>query len=495
MNSSFMESYCGDERTLPLWMSRMKFIKAENCLEFDEGKVIIRDGRVILQQKSTQNVSMVTLADVVMTVTTVHVDDEQLHVGTSQPIPIEESSNETILLVAQGEVVVGSYLVKIEENRIVSICRYTSYQMIDLPLQDHNTYDWISDKDQHVVPCGELLKLGGNTVPTHELVPGCQINVAMWLNQDLDSDRDSDRDSDYDPNEEESDQMDEEADQSYEVGYQQGLEFGRSNTIHLQLWELPRSIGQDAFLDGYEYYHPSATSNVPEIITDPRYRIFMDGIDESWYTFIGNESPLIKTVLDTLLKNSGEALRPKASDIFAIFRHPFHSYRVAIIGQDPYPTIGHAHGYAFSSKASTMPKSLQAIQKEIMRSYPQSRMSSRSDLTCWVNQGVLLINTTLTFRGQAEQKAHKILWRGFAIQVLQRIARHRHKLRKPLILVAWGRDAEDVTRSVQNVHTLVSGHPSPLAQGAANPFAGCKHFTLINQKLRDMGEEEILWDF
>ena len=488
-----MESYCGDSHSLPIWMSLVRFIKAENHLEFGGGKVIIRGGQIVFQQSPTRNISVVTLAGVIMNVTTVDVDGGRVHVGAPQPIFTEESLNETILLIAQGEVVVGSYLVKIEESRIVAIRRHSFFQVIDLPFQDYDTYDWKSDKDQHVVPRGKSTKLSSDaTSPSCELVPGCRINFAIWLNQDLGSD--SDGDSDYEPDEE-SDLMDEDADQSYEAGYHQGLDAGCSHMANPQTWELPRSIGQDAFLDGYEYYHPSTTSNVPEIITDPRYRIFMDGIDESWYSFIGNETPLIKTVLDTLLKVSEEPLRPKAEDVFAIFRHPLHSYRVAIIGQDPYPTIGHAHGYAFSSKAPTMPKSLQAIQKEVIRCYPRSRMTSRSDLTCWVNEGVLLINTTLTFRGQAEQKAHKILWRGFAAQVLQRIARHRHKLRKPLILVAWGRDAEDVTRSVQNVHTLISGHPSPLAQGAANPFAGCKHFTLINQKLRDMGEEEILWDF
>ena len=185
------------------------------------------------------------------------------------------------------------------------------------------------------------------------------------------------------------------------------------------------------------------------------------------------------------------AIFPKGSQIFRAFEAcPFDQLKVVILGQDPYPTRGHAHGLCFSCDAHVrpLPKSLQNIFKELEADLG-IKAPENGDLNFWAEQGILLLNSCLTVReGQPQSHAGKG-WERFTDAVIDVI----NKEKQGIIFVLWGSPAQAKGSRVnpQQHHVLKAPHPSPLS--AHRGFFGSKPFSQINQILEQQGKKPIRW--
>lgn len=201
-----------------------------------------------------------------------------------------------------------------------------------------------------------------------------------------------------------------------------------------------------------------------------------------------------------------QQLVPEREDIYRAFHGcPFESVRVVIVGQDPYTTIigdrPIATGRAFALRKGLALRgmraaaSLGAIIDEVKRSYPTFRDNGRDyTLESWEQQGVLLLNASLTGERGKNEKAnsHKGLWKNFIYNILQYIVNNK----KSCIFVAWGAEAQKIVASIDpgnSFPVLTSGHPSPLAKGSKNPFEGNNHFLTINELLIANKQQPIDW--
>ena len=214
----------------------------------------------------------------------------------------------------------------------------------------------------------------------------------------------------------------------------------------------------------------------------------------SWQAKIGDE--FIKPYMQALCSFLGQEkaarkiIYPPSALIFNAFNHtPFEQVRVVIIGQDPYHGDGQAHGLSFSvPKGTAPPPSLVNIFKEI-ESDLGIRMSKNSDLTPWANQGVLLLNATLTVE-QAKAGSHQNKgWEHFTDAAIASL----NKYRDGLVFVLWGSYAKKKGDMIDMQKHLVlkSAHPSPLS--AHRGFFGQHQFSTINQYLIKQGQTPINW--
>ena len=181
---------------------------------------------------------------------------------------------------------------------------------------------------------------------------------------------------------------------------------------------------------------------------------------------------------------------PAHPDVFRAFHlTSFATLKVVILGQDPYHGVGQANGLCFSvSPGVSFPPSLQNIFKELEDDLGVSKPQS-GDLAAWAEQGILLLNTTLTVRQGAPASHQGKGWETFTDEVIRCISQKKEKI----VFVLWGASARqkksliDVTK-----HTCIeSVHPSP--QSAYRGFFGSKPFSRINQLLRQQGITEIDW--
>lgn len=180
---------------------------------------------------------------------------------------------------------------------------------------------------------------------------------------------------------------------------------------------------------------------------------------------------------------------PPQEQIFSAFdKTPLDQVRVVILGQDPYHEANQANGLAFSVNSGTkIPPSLRNIFKELKDDFGRDLRTS-TDLSDWAEQGVLLLNTSLTvIEGQANSMAR--LWEPFTDAIIQLLNKQEH----PIVFVLWGNNARkkksiiDVSRH----YVIESAHPSPLS--ANRGFFGSKPFSKTNQILKRLGENEICW--
>ncbi|WP_019883497.1 MULTISPECIES: uracil-DNA glycosylase [unclassified Methylophilus] len=217
-------------------------------------------------------------------------------------------------------------------------------------------------------------------------------------------------------------------------------------------------------------------------------------LDPSWQTHIGAEfdKPYMQT-LKTFLqqeKVAGKTIFPPGPLIFNAFNHtPFDKVRVVIIGQDPYHGPGQAHGLSFSVPPGVaLPPSLMNIFKEIQADLGV-RMSGSGDLTAWADQGVLLLNATLTVQLANAGSHQNRGWEQFTDAAIAALNQHR----EGLVFVLWGSYAQKKGAMIDpNKHlVLKSVHPSPLS--AHRGFFGNHQFSNINQYLSSKGQAPINW--
>ena len=185
---------------------------------------------------------------------------------------------------------------------------------------------------------------------------------------------------------------------------------------------------------------------------------------------------------------------PEPQNIFrALNLIPLNQVRVAILGQDPYHTPGVADGLAFSSKlGNKVPPSLQNIYKEIKDEFQIEKYNNQNnpDLTRWSNQGVLLLNTSLTvIKGQPASHS-KIGWQNLTDRIISVLSQSE----SPIVFILWGshaRSKKSLIQSNSNHLVLESAHPSPFSVDKG--FYGNNHFKLCNQFLEKNNLETITW--
>lgn len=185
---------------------------------------------------------------------------------------------------------------------------------------------------------------------------------------------------------------------------------------------------------------------------------------------------------------AGHSYLPEADAIFRAFRTPLADVRVLITGQDPYPTPGHAMGLSFSVRPDVrpLPRSLVNIYRELHADLG-IEPAPHGDLSAWADQGVMLLNRSLTVR-PGEASSHR--GRGWeavtdhAISVL--VDRGG-----PLVAILWGRDAQGLAPRLGNVPQIASAHPSPLS--ASRGFFGSRPFSRVNDALREQGAQPVNW--
>lgn len=181
---------------------------------------------------------------------------------------------------------------------------------------------------------------------------------------------------------------------------------------------------------------------------------------------------------------------PPGPLIFSAFNHThFDKVKVVIIGQDPYHGPGQANGLCFSvSDGIKQPPSLVNIFKEIHNDlglpFPKS-----GNLEPWADQGVLLLNATLTVRANQAGSHQGKGWENFTDAVIKTLSDQK----SGLVFLLWGRfaQAKEVLIDGSKHHILKAAHPSPFS--AYNGFMGCKHFSKTNELLKQQGQEEINW--
>jgi len=218
-------------------------------------------------------------------------------------------------------------------------------------------------------------------------------------------------------------------------------------------------------------------------------------IDESWKRLLESEfnSEYFKKLI-SFIKEEYSVFKcyPKGSEIFNAFDCcPINKLKVVIIGQDPYHGINQANGLCFSvNKGISHPPSLINILKEIENDLNFKFESNNGDLSKWANQGVMLLNATLTVREALAGSHQNKGWEIFTDKVIQIISNETNNT----VFLLWGSFAKKKRKliDVSKHKILESGHPSPLSANRGYWF-GNKHFSKCNEYLDSYGKKKIDW--
>lgn len=216
-------------------------------------------------------------------------------------------------------------------------------------------------------------------------------------------------------------------------------------------------------------------------------------IEESWKSVLSAEfnKPYFLELKVFLLEEKKKfRVFPPGSLIFNAFNHtPFGKVKVVFIGQDPYHGYGQAHGLCFSvPNGVSKPPSLVNIFKELENDLGISP-PPHGNLEKWADQGVLLLNATLTVRENQAGSHQRKGWEAFTDAAIRQLSAQK----EGVIFVLWGNFAIAKKELIDSTRhpVLTAAHPSPLS--ASKGFFGCRHFSKINEILRKQGKQEIDW--
>jgi uracil-DNA glycosylase len=213
-------------------------------------------------------------------------------------------------------------------------------------------------------------------------------------------------------------------------------------------------------------------------------------VEAGWAQALQPVAENISVMGDFLRTEVAEGRRylPAGPLVLRAFTQPFDQVRVLVVGQDPYPTPGHAVGLSFSVAADVrpVPRSLANIFREYTDDLGLPTPSS-GDLTPWTEQGVLLLNRVLTVQA-GEPGSHRGKgWEAVTEQAIRALVDRS----EPLVAVLWGRDAATLSELLGDVPIISSAHPSPMS--AARGFFGSRPFSRVNAELDDLGAEPVDW--
>jgi uracil-DNA glycosylase len=210
-------------------------------------------------------------------------------------------------------------------------------------------------------------------------------------------------------------------------------------------------------------------------------------LDPGWAEALAPVEPQIHALGDMLRAElaAGRSYLPAGEHVLRAFTRPFAGTRVLIVGQDPYPTPGHAVGLSFSVAPTVrpIPRSLQNIFRELVDDLGVERPTS-GDLSPWADQGVLLLNRVLTVAPGAPGAHRGKGWEAVTDQAIRALVARGG----PLVAILWGRDAQSLVPLLGDTPRIVSAHPSPMS--ADRGFFGSRPFSRANALL---GEHAVDW--
>lgn len=210
----------------------------------------------------------------------------------------------------------------------------------------------------------------------------------------------------------------------------------------------------------------------------------LEQIDSSWLSIFAPHQAKLESITEQI---SSEAITPTLDKVFKVFSNPVSHYRVVIVGQDPYPTPGYANGLAFSVDPTVikLPASLRNIFAEYCADTGFGQPKN-GDLTRWSQNGVALLNSSLTLNLENKQSHLAIGWNEITSLALKALALQGS------IAILWGNHAQRIGSVFEERSRIQSVHPSPLS--AYRGFFGSKPFTRCNEILAARGQELIDWN-
>ena len=206
-------------------------------------------------------------------------------------------------------------------------------------------------------------------------------------------------------------------------------------------------------------------------------------IDDSWQPLFKHFQTDIAAIEAVI---ASQRIAPAYENVLRVFGFPIDHYRVVVVGQDPYPTPGYATGLAFSvnTEVTKLPASLMNIFTEYVSdtgfSYPNT-----GDLSQWANEGVALLNSSLTLNLDDKSEHLSIGWQRITAAALDALAD------RGCVAILWGSHAQKMGLEFSDTHKIESVHPSPLS--AYRGFFGSKPFTKCNQMLISSGQVPVNW--
>jgi len=215
--------------------------------------------------------------------------------------------------------------------------------------------------------------------------------------------------------------------------------------------------------------------------------MFFEQMHPSWQAALAGQRELLAEIESKV--STDAAVAPPLPLVMRAFEQSVDSVRVLIVGQDPYPTAGHAIGLSFavSPEVSPLPRSLQNMMREL-RDDLGREVTNGGELQRWSTQGVMLLNRHLTTSSGQSAAHFDAGWSRFtdaAISVLNRTRGRK------LVAILWGNEAISLQRLLPDVQVITSAHPSPLS--ARKGFFGSKPFSRTNEALKFVGEQPIDW--
>lgn len=216
-------------------------------------------------------------------------------------------------------------------------------------------------------------------------------------------------------------------------------------------------------------------------------------LPSSWRALLKGEleKPYFLKLAEFLEKErQSHTIYPLEEEVFSALRlTPYEQVNVLLLGQDPYPGAGQAHGLCFSVKPGIKPPaSLRNIYKEL-RTDVGFRIPNNGYLAPWAEQGVLMLNAVLTVRAGEINSHQGKGWEVFTDAIISKV----NEKQEPVVFVLWGAYAQKKVKLIDSGRHIIikSAHPSPLS--ARNGFFGSRPFSAINEALRAAGKPEIDW--
>ncbi|MGN7248609.1 uracil-DNA glycosylase [Janibacter anophelis] len=213
-------------------------------------------------------------------------------------------------------------------------------------------------------------------------------------------------------------------------------------------------------------------------------------VHPSWAQALEPVAPTISEMGEFLRQEvaAGHGYLPAGEHVLRAFTIPLEEVRVLVVGQDPYPTPGHAIGLSFAVAPDVrpLPRSLLNIHRELVEDVGVP-LPSDGDLTPWAEQGVMLLNRCLTVRPGAPDSHRGRGWETVTDRAIEVLAARGG----PLVAILWGRKARDLAPALGQVPRIESAHPSPLS--ARSGFFGSRPFSRTNDLLARQGAAPIDW--
>jgi uracil-DNA glycosylase len=215
--------------------------------------------------------------------------------------------------------------------------------------------------------------------------------------------------------------------------------------------------------------------------------MFFEQMHSSWQLALADARDQLLLLEMKLI--SGETYAPIPQRVMRAFQNPMDEVKVLIVGQDPYPTPGHAVGLAFAVERGVdpLPRSLQNMMTELRDDLGKT-VSNSGDLSRWLPEGVMLLNRHLTVP-VGDAGGHLALgWSHFTDKAVAALA---DRLGEKLVVILWGKEAQSLEPLLGSAQIIKSAHPSPLS--AKRGFFGSKPFSKANAALRKVGRLPIDW--